>query len=171
MIALIQSGNLHPTVRQIADRAGVSRRLVYYHFSDLDALFLTAASLYATRYRSLITPLPSRGPRELRIRAICHQRRQLFEAMAPVHRVAFARTHGVVGLERFLVDHRSLLRKQLAATLAPEIHSRGNEGAELLDALDLATGWEYWFALRDHGHHSPSSAERAIVFAVTSLLR
>ncbi len=171
MIALIQSGNIHPTARQIADRAGVSRRLVYYHFSDIDTLFLTAASLHATRYRSLITPLPSRWPLELRIRAICHQRRQLFEAMAPVHRVAIARTHGLVGLEKFLVDHRSLLRNQLAATLTSEIHARGNVGAELLEALDLATGWEYWFGLRDRGHHSPSSAERAIIFAVTSLLR
>jgi AcrR family transcriptional regulator len=171
MIALIQSGNIHPTVRQIADHAGVSRRLVYYHFSDIDALFLAAASLHATRYRSLITPLPSRGPLDLRIRAICHQRRQLFEAMAPVHRMAFARTHGLVGLKRFLADHRSLLRKQLAATLTPEIHAHGKEGAELLDAMDLATGWEYWFTLRDRGNHSPSSAERAVIFAVTTLLR
>jgi AcrR family transcriptional regulator len=171
MIALIESGNVHPTTEQIADRSGVSRRLVHYHFHSVDALFLAAASLHAMRYRPLITVVPSRGPLEVRIRAICRQRRQLFEAMAPVHRAAHIRIHAVVGLERLMDDHRSLLHAQLAAALAPEIHARGDEGAALLEALDLATGWEYWFALRERGRHSPPSAERAIIFAVASLLR
>ena len=36
---LVQEGVLQPSADQIADRAGVSRRSIFYHFSDLAALY------------------------------------------------------------------------------------------------------------------------------------
>jgi AcrR family transcriptional regulator len=171
MIDLIEAGNTHPTARQVAEQARVSVRSVFHHFEDVDGLFLSAARLHASRHRSLIVTIPPHGPVEPRIRATCHHRRQLFEAVAPVHRVAYARTDGSPGLRELLADHRSLLRRQLAVTLEPELRSRGAGAPYLLEALDVTTGWEAWHALRYHTRHSASSAERVTVYAVTRLLR
>ena len=80
-------------------------------------------------------------------------------------------TDGLPGLAELLADHRSLLRRQLAVTLAPELRSHGGGAPYLLEALDVTTGWEAWHALRHHARHSASSAERVTVYAVTHLLR
>lgn len=171
MIELIEERNTYPTAHQVAEHARVSVRSLYHHFGDLDGLFLRAARLHVSRYRSLIVAIPPHGPVEPRIRATCRHRRRLFEAVAPVHRVAYARTDGLPGLAELLADHRSLLRRQLAVTLGPELRSHGGGAPYLLEALDVTTGWEAWHALRDHARHSASSAERVTVYAVTHLLR
>jgi AcrR family transcriptional regulator len=147
MIELIEAGNAYPTAHQVAEHASVSVRSLYHHFGDLDGIFLRAARLHASRYRSLIVAIPPHGPVEPRIRATCRHRRRLFEAVAPVHRVAYART------------------------VAPELRSHGGGAPYLLEALDVTTGWEAWHALRHHARHSASSAERVTVYAVTHLLR
>src|ERR1044072_5768679 len=43
LLSLLDEGNLRPTARQVAERAGVSLRSVYVHFDDLEDLFTAAA--------------------------------------------------------------------------------------------------------------------------------
>ena len=64
MIELIEAGNAYPTAHQVAERASVSVRSLYHHFGDLDGIFLRAARLHASRYRSLIVAIPPHGPVE-----------------------------------------------------------------------------------------------------------
>ncbi len=170
MIALLEAGNVHPTARQVAEQAHVSVRSLFHHFEDVDTLFLGAAQLHAVRHRPLIVAIPPHGPLQPRVRATCHQRRNLFETIAPVHRVVQTRSERLPALAALLADHRSLLRRQLAVTLAPELGTRGPGAELLLEALELATGWETWHALRDHTRHSASSAERVTVYTVSRLL-
>jgi AcrR family transcriptional regulator len=170
MIDLIVEGHVEPTSRQVAHRAGVSVRLVFHHFGDLDQLFTSAAAHQASRSLSLIAILPPHGPVETRIRLICRQRRQLFEANAPLLRASYARSPGSTALTDSLADHRSILRRQLDVTLAPEINARGPKAPVVLDALDVAAGWHTWSALRFDAGHSAASAEQVMVFSVTRLL-
>jgi AcrR family transcriptional regulator len=169
MIDLIDEGNPRPTSRQVAARAGVSIRTVFHHFGDLDVLFRSAAGLHLWRHRSLVTTPPSHGPIEARIQALCHQRRQLFEVIGPVLRVAHARSQGSAGLREMLAQHRSRLRQQLARTLGPEIAAGGTED-KMLDTLELTTGWQSWSALRFEAGHTASSAEEFLVQTVTRML-
>lgn len=170
MIDLIEAGNSQPNSLQVAEHAGVSRRTVFHHFRDLDALFVSAAEVHGARHRSLITTIPPRGPVEVRIRATCRQRRELFETIAAVHGAAHARTQALPDLASYLADHRFTLRRHLAITLAPELDARGARAEVLLDAVELATGWETWHGLRSQGQHSATSAEEITLYAVTHLL-
>jgi AcrR family transcriptional regulator len=171
VVELIGSGDPAPSSRQIAHQAGVSVRLVFHHFGDLDVLFARAAEDQVARYRSLITIIPPRGPVETRIRIICRQRRRLFEAIGPVLRASSARSPVVAAQSDVLADQRIILRRQIAVTLAPEIHARGQLAPVVLDTIDVATGWQNWNALRLDAGHTASSAEQVMAFAVSRLLR
>ena len=170
LIDLINRGNPHPSTRLVAARAGVSLRTVYHHFGDVEILFLSAARFHLSRHQSLVADMPPQGPTEARIRAVCHQRRLLFEEIGPVLRVANARAQRSPGLHEVLVGHRSRLRAQLAFTLGPEIAARGSEARVVLEALEVATGWQSWNALRFEAARSASSAEQFMAFAVFRIL-
>ncbi len=170
-IALVAEGDPALTTQRVADRAGVTRRTFYHHFADLDLLLLDAAKLQASQHRALAVAVPARGPVELRIRATCRRRRELFETVAPLYRAALDRTSGRPGFDLFLAELRSRLRMQLAETFGPELAGPGGTSAVTLDALELATGWSTWHTLRVHARHSPAVAERITVYAVDRILR
>jgi AcrR family transcriptional regulator len=50
LVALLEDGNADPTAKQIASRAGVSLRLVFHHFDDLDDLYRSVAAMQAERH-------------------------------------------------------------------------------------------------------------------------
>ncbi len=166
-IDLIQTGTSRPTARQVADHAGVSVRVLFHHFADVGTIFQRAAELHADRSRTLIGIIPARGPVDFRVAAICHQRRELFEAIAPVLRAAQARTTAdqdvVVGL-------RGDLRHQLLVGLRPEIVARGKTAPFLLESLGLATGWRNWTSLRFDDQRSADQAEQVMVYTASVLV-
>jgi AcrR family transcriptional regulator len=169
-IDLIRSGSPQPTIPQIAARAEVSVRSVHHHFHGVETLLRCATQLQSERYRSLIASIPAHGPVTIRVRALCHQRRLLFEAIAPVLLANYLRTKGSPEENGVVAEYRELLRRQLVITLRPEILAQGPQARNLLDALDLATGWQSWLTLRIEGNRSPSAAEQTMAFWVSLLL-
>ncbi len=169
-IELVQGGNPRPTGRQIAEQAGVSVRLLFYHFHHVEVVLKNAAARHFLRHRRFIAFVPPNGPVTVRIQATCRQRRQLYEAIAPMLRMAYARALRSEGVDAVLVEKRSLLRQQVVVTLGPEISARGADAPRLLDTLLLASGWQNWDMLRTHGGYSAVAAERLMVRALTDLL-
>jgi hypothetical protein len=84
--------------------------------------------------------------------------------------VARARAANGAGLDDLLAADRSALRGRLAVTLAPELEASGGASADVLDALEQATGWDAWRALRDVRGHTAPSAERAMAFTASCLI-
>jgi AcrR family transcriptional regulator len=169
LVALVDEGATRPTVPAIAHRAGVSVRTVYNHFQGFRQLLEAGVYLQSSRRRDLLFTVPPRGPPALRVSALCHQRRFYFEALTPIRRLALSRS--VAGETGAVLDaDRAVLRNQLAYTLAPELGLRGEGRADLLDALEHATGWDAWNGLRDGGTRTAPSAERVMALTATSLL-
>lgn len=169
MIDLIDEGNPRPTSRLIAERAGVSIRLLFHHFEDVSALFIDAANVQVARHWSRMVPVSPSRPLAERIDHTCRQRRKLYVGITPLRRSAFSRVHEAPEIAKGLAASQLWLRGQLAHTFAPEIERAGNEGNQLLDALDVAAGWEAWNSLQD-GTRTPASARRVMAFALTRLL-
>jgi len=170
LLALVREGHARPTVADVAARARVSVRIVYYHFGGIRELLVAAVSLQAERCRHLLFGVTPNGPLELRISALCRQRRLYFEEMMPVFGTALARAHGRNGFRALLVDERTLLRDQLARTLAPELRSLGERAPETLAAVEHVTGWDAWCALRQVSGYSAASSERVVAITVAGLL-
>ncbi len=170
-IELIDAGNPSPTAPQVAARAGVSNRLIFHHFTDVDQLFTLAVERQAARFEPLTTVLPARGPTEVRIRVIARQRRRLFEALGPALRASYARLPARAALSEVLARQRRLLHLQLEVSFRPEIVARGEQASEALETLHVITGWQSWSALRFESGHSAARAEQITVFTVDRVLQ
>lgn len=170
MIDLIEEGNPHPTNGQVAERARVSVGLLRYHFSHVSLIVDNAAAVQISRHCLSVVAIPPRGPLPVRIRATCHQRHRVLEAVTPVLQVAYSRSPVSSGLRHVLDEQRAVLRRHVATTFSPELASRGSDADMLLELLDLATGWQNWNTLRVHGRRSASYAEGVMVASITALL-
>ena len=98
LLDLLGEGDLRPTAARIAQRAGVSMRLVFHHFDDLEAIYSELADRQAERVKPLTVPISAALPLPQRIEEFCAQRGRLLEtsvARAPRRRVDGAVSAGV----------------------------------------------------------------------------
>ena len=86
LIALLRESDTEPTARAVAERAGVSLRLVFHHFSDLDDLYHYVAALQLREQWSGMPELSPRLSLVKRIERIVSHRAALFEEISPVRR-------------------------------------------------------------------------------------
>lgn len=155
LIALLEQGDPQPTARRIAQRAGVSLRVVFHHFDDLESILRAAVKIQEHRHWRFVTPVESTLPIGERVTRIVRQRTQVFQAVAPVRRAAEHLTPSSPTVAAELARGREWLRGQLHATFAPELeHRRSGEARLLLDSLEVATSWETWEQLQRLGRAS-----------------
>jgi TetR/AcrR family transcriptional regulator of autoinduction and epiphytic fitness len=170
MISLLEEGHHNPTGRLIAERAGVSLRLVFHHFDDLEAILRASVAVQGERHWWRIQPVEVSNPLSKRVRIIVRQRADLYESIASVRRVALGMERRSPSVAAELERSRKILRDHLQATFAAEL--AGCSGAarrRLVDALDAATSFENWEGLRLSGR-SDADARRAIELLVESAL-
>ena len=86
LLSLIDDGELAPTGRQVAERAGVGLRTVFQHFEDLEALHMEAATRHIERIAPLLETVGSDGSSVQRVEAMVRVRSKLFERITPVRR-------------------------------------------------------------------------------------
>ena len=121
LISLLQEGVARPTARQVAERAGVSLRLVFHHFEDMESLLESAVDVQVERHWKSLDVVSSEGDLRERVKATVNQRARLFNAIAPVRRAAAQAAGSSPTLARQLDSSRSLLRSRLRQTFSPEL--------------------------------------------------
>ncbi len=171
LLALLSEGELRPTAQRIAQRAGVSLRVVFHHFADLDLMFAAAADRQISQLLPALPPIPEGGPAEDRLRAFILWRTDLLERIAPVRRAALMaapyadvvadRLHGVAEWKRNA--ETSIFAHELS-TLAPE------QRAEVTAALAAAAGFSAWETLRLHQKFTVRDARRIVARTVAAIL-
>lgn len=164
LLELLDETGRTPTADAIAARAGVSRRSVFVHFSDLDQLHIEAARRQGERLLSMVEPISPDLPLAERVRAFAAQLERLYEAMTPVRRVALvigASSPVVAGLTD---DADVWLRGRLAEVFARELIGRD---PRLLDAVDAGVSWAAWYHLR---RLSRPEARQRLELLLTTLL-
>jgi AcrR family transcriptional regulator len=88
LVGLLERGEVKPTARQIAARAGLSLRTVFGHFDDVESLYAAIAERQRERFVHLYAPVVGDEPRDARITALVARRAELFESIAPVRRAS-----------------------------------------------------------------------------------
>jgi AcrR family transcriptional regulator len=162
MISLLEEGDAQPTARRIAERAGVSLRLVFHHFEDLESILRAAVEIQEQRHWRRIRPVEASLPVAERMTRLVRQRTEVFQAVAPVRRSAALIGHSSPTVAAELARARQWLRAQLQVTFAPELErAPPNMAGTLLDALDVATSWETWEQLRRLGR-TPAACRRTM---------
>lgn len=170
VIDLLAESELPPTANEVASRAGVSVRLVFHHFEDMDALYRAVSRTQFDRHWRGLRPVPGELPIDRRIDRTVQQRAKLFEAIGPVRRnaVLLAVRHEEVAKG---FDHsNTFLRTLLEETFADELQAAGRERRELLAALEAAASWETWERLRRSQRLTNAAARRVVARTLHALL-
>lgn len=151
LLTLNDEGNLRPTARDIATKAGVSLRSLYVHFDDLEALFLAASRRQGERLAELLPPIVTDGDLDTRLDALLTRRNHLHELGNGVRRAAQLQEPFSPALQHALASGRKALRAEINACFAPEIAAADSVApGRLLRALDIVTSPTTWESLRIH---------------------
>ena len=172
---LVQEGVLQPSADQIADRAGLSRRSIFYHFSDLAALYDAVVEAGMERCAPLLEPIPPSAPVGARVARLGEVCARFFEATTPYRRsMAAGALVGPVKGEAVRVA-RELLRRQrddIAALFAGELTTlEAPERVELIEALAAAVSPGTWEHLRTSRGLSLARARAVMQRSLAALLR
>lgn len=171
LIALLEEGVHEPTARAVAARAGVSPRLVFHHFADKEEVLRAAVAVQSERHWSRLAAVDPALSRPERVRRLVRQRSNLFEAIGPVRGAALQMQRMSAVLSDELHHSRRSLRRQLAQTFGPELDHVAERRGRLLDALEVAAGFETWQQLRQRMELGPGAAERVMADLLDAVLR
>ncbi len=171
LLSLLNERKLRPTARELAERAGISLRTVFQHFGDLETLFATVADEQMARVAELTGMLTGDGARELRLRQFIQHRTQVLEAITPVRRAALLQEPFSPEIAKRLKVGYGLARREVATVFAQEMGTRsGVDAQDMLEALDAASSWSNWDALRRQNGLSEEDARRVLERTMRALL-
>ena len=171
MLELLREGS-RPTVAQIAERAGLSERTVYHHFTERDRVLEVAAELQVGRVLAMVQPIPTNLPLDQRIQRFVESRATVLEDITPVRRAAMLVEAEAPRLRELRDDTLAAARLQAEATFAPEL-SRLDDEVRLrrIAAIDTASTWVTWEHLRASIGLSVDATSQVVRDTVTALLR
>jgi AcrR family transcriptional regulator len=169
LLALIEDGDLRPTAPRIAERAGVSLRSVFQHFTDLESLFAEAANRQLERFVEVAGRVPREGSFRVRLQAFVAQRSGVLEFLTPVRRASLLQEPFSAELRAGRDRALALARREVAQVFAPELAAlRKPVRDDVLDAVDVLTSWAAWDLLRQS--LAVDGASRVMLRGIASLL-
>jgi AcrR family transcriptional regulator len=166
MLELVAEGNIAPSADDVSERAGVGRRSVFRHFSDMDSLYREMQAILEAQFATIAAqPFKTTHWRD-QVLELVERRAYAFERMAPYLRAAIVHRHYSAilreGHARFVAVLRSLLVFRLPGDVAND--------QVLVDAIDLLISFEAWHRLREEQHLSPAQARQVVSLAIKALL-
>lgn len=170
LISLLQHGTPQPTAKAVAARAGVSLRLVFHHFEDMDAVYRAVIAVQAQRHWDHLRPVPATLDLVERVERTVRRRGRLYDAVAPVRRTSVPLAAHSPDVADWIRSTNAVLRDHVAFTFGPELARVGDDGSDVLDALDMAASWETWERLRRDQHLSRTAAHRVTARTLLALL-
>lgn len=170
-LELLEEGERPPTADEIADRAGVSHRLLFHHFDGLDELYDAVAAILIDRYRHDVAEVSPDPPRAERIDRTVQQRARLYHSMGHLGLNAAVLSARHLTVADGVVRMHEDLRSRLERTFSPEIDDAGNRRHEVLSAIDAAVSWQIWDYLRRVNGLSGAATRRIMTKMLRAALR
>ncbi len=171
LLDLLNEGDLRPTAARIAERAGVSLRLMFHHFDDLDAIYSELADRQAERVKPLTKPVDAALPFARRVELFSAQRGRVLETLSPVRRSAVLMEPFRPALAKRLKQARDLMRAAASAAFQPELAKvAADERRTKTAALDVVTSWVAWEQMRRHQGLSETEAREVMATSIRALL-
>ncbi|MBI2705806.1 MAG: TetR/AcrR family transcriptional regulator [Actinobacteria bacterium] len=170
LLDLVHEGDLQPTANRIAERAGISLRLIYHHYGDLESLFRAASAREAERLGAQVRPISDGLPLAERIDQFVAQRSQLLEWITPVRRASLLQEPFSEELRAARDALTEIGEQQVLDVFDPELSVlRAGQRSIVRAALANVLSWGLWNDLRTSGRSVEESA-RAVHLLASSLL-
>lgn len=170
-IGLITDGELKPSARQIAARAGVSIRALWDHFKDMEGVMANTAARQLAEQDEAFEPVPVGLPLAERISAYCLQRAVILEAIAPLARAADVQRPFSTALQQNLQENLQRIRDDVERLFAAELSDLDpSQRTRIILAVCTASDWANWKLLRDYLGQSPEQGRAVLEEALAGLL-
>jgi TetR/AcrR family transcriptional regulator, regulator of autoinduction and epiphytic fitness len=170
LMDLIAGGDIAPTAQRIADRAGVSVRSVYQHFTDVEGLYADASARTFDWVQSVTKEIDPGWPLKRRIDEFATTRAATLEMLTPFSRASRLIEPNSAAIRQNRLEMQRWGRERIARIFAGELSNlEGQARASLLAAMDTLTSAEAWEHLRTSGH-SVKSARQIMRTGVAALL-
>lgn len=160
MLALLEEGEVQPTARAVAARAGVSLRTVFQHFDDMESLYAVCIERQFARNRESYEPVDPDLDFAARVDALVAERARFYERVAPVRRATLQIAHTSPVLQEALTAGAATHRRELTALFGADV--AGKNRRERLAAAEVVTSFEAWDHLRRVQGVSAAAAERIV---------
>ncbi|MFQ6398172.1 TetR/AcrR family transcriptional regulator [Nocardia sp. KC 131] len=171
LLGALDAGEVSPTAKSIAERAGVSLRSIFVHFPDLDELKAAATIQQTERVEQLITGADPNTPLRDRVDLVVAQTAQVFALQRRIRVTGLVESPNVPIIDERMRRGDRLLRDQLARTFAIELERPdGTVDEELLDLIEATTAWSFRHHLVDRCGRPPEAASDAVRRTLLSLL-
>lgn len=171
MLELIREGNRRPSAVEVADRAGVSQRTLFNHFSDIQALMAEIAAAQLERVSDRMPDAPGGGTARRRSDEFFTELAPLLDDVVPVRLAAESFPMPVKPLTDGVRAVSELMRASLAATFAPELDAMTvRERDEVLDELEVLADPMAWRTRRSIQGRSRSAAAAALARSAVAVV-
>jgi AcrR family transcriptional regulator len=155
-----------PSADEVSDRAGVGRRSVFRHFSDMDSLYREMAAVLHVQFAQVAEqPFKATQWRDQLIELV-ERRANAFERMAPYLNANIVHRNHSSALREGHTRFVGILRALLVNRLPPDVA----RDKVFVDAIDLLISFEAWQRLRDDQGLSPAEAKQVLSSTVQALL-
>jgi TetR/AcrR family transcriptional regulator of autoinduction and epiphytic fitness len=172
LLGLLDEGNLSTTAAAIAERAGVSERSLFQHFSDREALFEAVAREQYERVVPTLHPIDATLPLDERIDQFTRKRARLYERIGGLQRAALLIEHESPAVSGWLTAVRRALAAEAERVFHRELEAIPPDEREPVQAALVAMcGWPSWDGWRTHQRLGVSRARAAMAAAIGALLR
>jgi AcrR family transcriptional regulator len=165
LLELVNEGT-HPTVAQIAERAGVSERTVFRYFPDREAMYTAAAVEIFPKVSHCLSIFPPDGPFEVRLRRLLEFRVELTQIGANLSQ--WVESDDKPSQLQLTVSalRQEQLRNQIASWFGPELVGANERLVPVVNAMT---------SLRSVGmlleEFSPDECIDVLQQAITQMLR
>jgi len=170
LFGLLVEGIPQPTLREVAERAGVTPRTLLNHFADTDALRAAAASHARELADERLPPVPDLKTGELRVREWFKRAAEYYDGYAAVRWAALSFQGDAQKPERKRRERVSFgtLERRVLALLDPADKPADNETSRALRAaIDPVT----WRMLRTQQGLSRNDSAAVMARTVLALVR
>lgn len=151
LLRLIAAGNICPTAEQVGIDAGISKRAVFRHFDDMDALNKEVWLLQSDRLSQRHSLDGVTGNLQQRINSFTLARCALLQDMAPFRRAVIYQSKTSKVLAQALESVRDKFRMQVHQSFAVELEQlSSNSAMRLSQALALMFSFSSFDHLYSH---------------------
>jgi TetR/AcrR family transcriptional regulator, regulator of autoinduction and epiphytic fitness len=171
LLDLLSDGQLRPTAREIAQRAGLSVRSVYVHFDDLDDLYCVSAGRAYARVAPLLEPAPDTGPLRDRVAGLVERRVQLYARIGGIARATQLQAPFSPTLARIVRDTQQRARREIERVFAHELDQlSAPRRSQVVAVASLLTAGSSLQQLLEMHELSEADATASIVDAIVAVI-
>ncbi len=172
-LALVDEGEVDPSIEQLTKRSGLSARSIFRYFEGLDDLRRAVIQRHIERAEAILESNSDAadGPLETRIRRFVDTRVKVNESIAGPARTAQLRAPHAPFIAEDIRRYRKILDGQVRTYFAPELKARSRAEAEdLVSLIDVIVSFDGWDLMVNEYERSRTQIRRSWTYALENLL-